>query len=111
MGTGKRRGSKEARMPTKVLWIRRQRVLRRLLRKYRQTKKIDKHLYHFFYRTAKGNQYKNKRVLVEAIHKAKAEKMKAKALEEQQMARKEKAKAVKARKAQKKEDILKASEG
>merc|ERR1711904_498129 len=97
---------KEARMPQKVLWMRRLRVLRRLLRKYRQAKKIDKHIYHFFYRTAKGNQYKNKRVLVEAIHKAKAEKMKVKALEEQQMARKEKAKLQKAKKAQKKEDAM-----
>merc|ERR1712110_1031437 len=103
-GVGKRRGCKEARMPVKVLWMRRQRVLRRLLRKYRQTKKIDKHLYHFFYRTAKGNQYKNKRVLVEAIHKAKAEKIKAKALQEQQEARKEKAKALKLKKAQKAEE-------
>merc|ERR1711913_163776 len=100
-GAGKRRGTREARMPTKVLWMRRLRVLRRLLRKYRQAKKIDKHLYHFFYRTSKGNQYKNKRVLVEAIHKAKAEKLKQKALQEQQEARKEKAKLLKAKKAQK----------
>merc|ERR1711959_743144 len=100
-GTGKRRGTREARMPTKVLWMRRLRVLRRLLRKYRQQKKIDKHLYHFFYRTAKGNQYKNKRVLVEAIHKAKTEKMKAKALEEQQQAKKAKAAANKLKRAAK----------
>merc|ERR1711976_899805 len=97
-GAGKRRGTREARMPSKVLWMRRLRVLRRLLRKYRQQKKIDKHIYHEFYVGSKGNKYKNKRVLVEAIHKVKAEKQKAKALEEQQQARKEKAKALKERK-------------
>merc|ERR1719157_34790 len=106
MGVGKRRGAKEARLPTKLLWMRRQRVLRRLLRKYRQQKKIDKHLYHYFYRKSKGNAYKNKRVLVEAIHKMKGEQSKAKALAEQQEARKEKAKAQKLKKAQKKEDVM-----
>ena len=67
-GLGKRRGTREARMPEKVLWIRRQRVLRRVLRKFRESNKIDKHIYHFFYMRAKGNQYKNKRVLIEYIH-------------------------------------------
>merc|ERR1711948_206295 len=102
-GTGKRRGTKEARMPTKVLWMRRQRVLRRLLKKYREAKKIDKKQYHKFYLKCKGNVYKNKRVLIEFIHKDKAEYTKKKALQEQQEAKKAKARMLKERKAAKKE--------
>ena len=44
-GFGHRKGTANARMPRKTLWIRRQRVLRRLLRKYRAAGKIDNHLY------------------------------------------------------------------
>merc|ERR550534_880864 len=101
MGVGKRRGSRNSRMPSKGLWIRRQRVLRRLLRKYREQKKIDKHIYRNFYLRAKGNQFKNKRVLIEFIHKAKAERNKLKNIKEQDEAKKAKAKAQKERKAAK----------
>ena len=94
MGPGKRRGTREARMPEKILWIRRQRVLRRVLRKFREANKIDKHIYHYFYMKSKGNMFKNKRVLIEAIHVRKAETSKAKLLEEQAVARREKARVV-----------------
>jgi large subunit ribosomal protein L19e len=89
-GSGKRKGTKDARMPQKVLWMRRQRVLRRLLRKYRDAKKISKDLYHSFYLGSKGNQYKNKTVLIEAIHRMKQEKIREKQLAEQREARRAK---------------------
>ena len=86
-GTGKRKGTRNARMPSKVLWMRRQRVLRRLLKKYREAKKITKDIYHHFYIAAKGNQFKNKSVLIESIHKMKQEKIREKDLEKQREAR------------------------
>jgi len=90
-GYGKRKGTRNARMPVKVQWMRRQRVLRRLLKKYREAKKITSDIYHHFYLAAKGNQFKNKSVLIESIHKMKQEKIREKQLTEQQEARQVKA--------------------
>ena len=70
--------------------MRRQRVLRRLLRKYRDAKKITKDIYHKFYLGSKGNQFKNKTVLIEAIHRMKQEKIREKQLVEQREARRAK---------------------
>merc|ERR1712167_31302 len=77
-GTGKRIGCKDARMPTAVIWMRRLRVLRRLLKK--------------------------NRVLVETIHREKTKKIHEKAIAEQAEARRNKAKALKAKRLEKSEN-------
>mmetsp|Transcript_22410 Transcript_22410/g.32753 ORF Transcript_22410/g.32753 Transcript_22410/m.32753 type:complete len:187 (-) Transcript_22410:44-604(-) len=104
-GHGKRKGTANARLPFKVLWMRRTRVLRRLLKKMRDAKKIDKHIYHSLYMLSKGNQFKNKRVLVETIHEMKTQKAKEKAIAEQIEARKVRARARNERKSTKKDKL------
>jgi hypothetical protein len=53
--------------------------------------------YHELYTKAKGNVFKNKRVLIEHIHRAKNEKIREKHIEEQAEARRNKNKAARSR--------------
>ncbi|KAL0229180.1 hypothetical protein GEMRC1_013800 [Eukaryota sp. GEM-RC1] len=98
-GYGKRKGTREARMPSKTLWIRRMRVLRRMLRRYRDAGKIDKHFYHELYVKSKGNAFKNKRVLMDFIHKEQNERVAQANIEAQAEARRAKNRATRKRSA------------
>lgn len=110
-GYGKRKGTAEARMSTEVLWMRRLRVLRRLLAKYRDSGKLDKHLYHSLYKLSKGNAFKHKRQLVEHVIKSKTEAQREKNLKEEAEARRLRNRAARERKAEraaaKREALLK----
>ena len=60
------------------------------MKKYRAAKKIDRTIYHKFYLASKGNQFKNRTVLIEAIFKEKSKKIENDKLEAQQEARRQK---------------------
>ena len=86
-GIGSRKGSSNARSSQGYKWHFKQKVFRNLLRKYRNSEKIDKHLYRELYLKSKGNVFKNKRVLLDYIHSAKIDHDRKRLKEELQTAR------------------------
>jgi large subunit ribosomal protein L19e len=89
-GMGCRRGTANARNPSKLQWVKRIRILRRVLRKYRNADKIDKHLYRELYLKAKGNVFKGKKNLIEHVFKAKEKIEREKKIKQELEAKKEK---------------------
>jgi len=87
LGKGRRKGTRNARNPVYILWMKKQRAYRRLLRRYREAKKIDVHMYHRLYLKAKGNAFKNRANLIETIDTELSDKKRNAALMEQYRAR------------------------
>lgn len=98
-GFGKRRGGKNARCNNKWQWIRRIRVLRRTLADFRKKQEIDCHLYRKLYLKAKGNEFRNKRVLMEHIHELKTEQERERTLQQQIEARRARSRRMREKKA------------
>jgi large subunit ribosomal protein L19e len=59
-GPGRRKGAAGARNPSKRVWVRKIRAIRRTLREMRDGGSIDRSLYRTMYRKAAGGQFRNK---------------------------------------------------
>lgn len=73
MGLGKRKGTKKARLSPKTIWMKNIRSMRAALKEMKKKGDLAGEEYRMYYVQAKGNLFKNKNVMVDAIMKKKAE--------------------------------------
>eukprot|EP01084_Bolivina_argentea_P051615 94967_1 len=106
LGHGCRKGTRNARCSSKMLWMKRQRAMRRLLLRYKLAGKIDRRMYHRYYLKAKGNSFKNKANLIEHINNELSEKKRNQQLLEQYKVRREEALKKKLEKEQRRQKFL-----
>lgn len=83
MGPGKRHGTANARMPEKVVWMKKIRAMRAMLKEMRASGEISKEDFRTFYMQAKGNLFKHRFFMKDYIVKRKTEEQRAKELAEQ----------------------------
>jgi len=106
LGHGSRKGTRNARCSSKMLWMKRQRAMRRLLVRYKLSQKIDRKMYHRYYLRAKGNAFKNKANLIERINGELSDKARNQRLLEQYKVRREEALERKVAKEKRKQKFL-----
>merc|ERR1711902_167010 len=106
LGHGSRKGTRNARCSSEMLWMKRQRAMSRLLIRYKLAGKIDRKMYHRYYLKAKGNSFKNKANLIERINRELNEKKRNQQLLEQYKVRREEVLARKLDKEKRKQKFL-----
>ncbi|KAL6121989.1 RpL19 [Nucleospora cyclopteri] len=84
MGFGSRKGTKNARLPAKTIWIKTIRSMRTVLKEMKVNGELNSEEYHKYRQQAKGNMFKlNKNTMVDHINKKKAEAQRLAELERQ----------------------------
>lgn len=73
MGLGKRKGTKKARLAPKEIWMKNIRSMRKTLKDLKKKGELAGEEYRSYYVQAKGNLFKNKNIMLDAIMKKKAE--------------------------------------